>query len=148
MLELCRCKNCGEYLAAAMYNATTGNYAPLNSDDSDIFDIDVPDDDQSATAKLILLALSNQPNRPGDNNAIFRAEGNSLRSITSNESEDGWHIVGNTQYACPHCNAKLSRKGDESENDTDNIDSVEKFQLLKFRVSSEMISRFIAPSRI
>ena len=58
------------------------------------------------------------------------------------------HIVGNKNYSCPHCNAKLSRKGDDSETDTDNIESVEKFQLLKFRVSSEMISRFIAPSTL
>jgi hypothetical protein len=39
LLELCRCKHCGEYVAVALQNTTTGEYSPFVADDSDMFDL-------------------------------------------------------------------------------------------------------------
>lgn len=145
MLEICRCKNCGGYVAVAMYDTQSGEYVPLQSDDSDMFDFE--ESEENNADKLVLLALSNSANLKGDNNIILKVNGNILEPIEADEVKDGtWHIVGNTQYCCPYCNAKQSNRHDDLSKEPDMQQSQADFHLQRFRTSAELIARFLAPS--
>ncbi len=146
LLELCRCSHCGEYVATAMYNITTGEYEPYVVDDSDMFDIEENDGDD-ANVKFTVLGLSNTNNKVGDSNAKFVVKDNKLHPIIAGSMPEGsWHLVGNTQYSCPHCNSKLSNQKVDEEGDL-NFD-VEEIRLKKFRVSSDFVLRVITPSTL
>ena len=146
MLELTRCKRCGEFVAVALYNPATNEYEPLAADESDMFDIEEPEGD-AGTKHPIILGLRDDGVEMGDGNVMLKAVGGKLETLLPGESEPGkWHIVGNTKYRCPHCNAKVSnRKGDAPEEGEDS--GAERYaKLQRFRLSSEVISRFLAPS--
>ena len=145
MLELTRCKRCGEFVAVALYTPATNEYGPLASDDSDMFDLE-EQKDAAGTMHPIILGLSNDAVEMGDGNLMLKATGGKLENLLPGESSpDGWHVVGNTKYRCPHCNAKVSnRKGDAEDGEDTGAERYAKLQ--RFRLSSEVISRFLAPS--
>lgn len=147
LLELSRCKHCGEYVALALVNTDDWKYEPLTADDSDMFDLEEDEDGNSKT-KYAIFGLSKTSNLRGDNNVKFTVspEGK-LHPITGSEqmAENDWHLVANTQCCCPYCNTKQTRRRDtdrENEGDANMEDS----RLQKFRLSAEFISRMMAPS--
>ena len=146
LLELCRCKHCGEYVAVALQDTTTGVYEPYMADDSDMFDLNENDSDES-DMKFSILGLSNTENLPGDNNAKFIVQDRKLVPATAGSIPKGaWHVVGNTQYCCPYCNSKLTNKKSEEENDL--LADIEEARLVKFRLSADFMSRVIAPTTL
>ena len=146
LLELCRCKHCGEYVAVAAQNVSDGSYQPFAADDSDMFDL-VEDDSEESSIKFTILGLSKTKSIQGDNNASYIVDAGKLRPVSAGSIPEGqWHIVGNTQYCCPHCNSKLSNKKKEEENDL--LVDMEDARLSKFRISADFIGRIIAPTTL
>ena len=147
MLELTRCKNCGGFVAVALFDTATNAYEPLVSDDGDMFDIEEEGDVTKNTKRPIMLGFSKDDLVMGDGNVMLKAKDGRLENVQAGEMPGGgWHIVGNTNYRCPYCNAKVSnRKGDVPE-EADNPGSDGYAKLRRFRVSAEMISRALAPS--
>lgn len=148
LLELSRCKHCGEYVALAKVNNTPGDdfgkYQGLDRDDSDMFDLEEQDDD--AALKYAIIALSNKDNDKGDNNVIMKIEDNKLIPAGSDSNPHDWHLVVNTQCCCPYCNSKLTRKENDDETTSDANEYVEHAYLQKFRASADFISRRMAHS--
>ena len=161
LLELSRCKHCGEYVAIAQVDTSDWTYNPITTGDSDMFDLIEDDDDDSSSLKYTVFGLSDKANARGDHNVNFRVlPGGKLQPMTpaevveeerAHEGKDvryrPWHLVGNIQCCCPNCNAKLSRKH-ETEKDVENDanGSMDENRLQKFRLSAEFISRIMAPS--
>ena len=149
LLELSRCKHCGEYVALAIVDTADWTYEPLTSDDSDMFDLIDADDDDS-TKKYAIFGLTNEQNKKGDNNVQFRIlPGAKLQPLTPADSANnkGWHLVGNTQCCCPYCNTKQTKKNDtDKQLEGDANGNMEDNRLQKFRLSADFISRKIAPS--
>ena len=140
LLELSRCKHCGEYVAIAMVNTDPAQeggwaYEPLTTDDSDMFDL-VEVEDDASSMKYAIFGLSNGKNLKGDNNVKFSILPNGkLQPLTpGQESEDGtWHVIGNTQCCCPYCNTKQTTKRDtEKELEGDANGNMEDNRLQKF----------------
>jgi hypothetical protein len=149
LLELSRCKHCGEYVSLAMVDTENWTYEALSPDDSDMFDL-VESDDDTSTKKYAIFGLSNKRNTKGDNNVQFRVlPGAKLQPLTPAEAEReaGWHLVGNTQCCCPYCNTKQTKKNDtEKQLEGDANGNMEDNRLQKFRLSADFISRMLAPS--
>lgn len=150
LLELSRCKHCGEYVALAMVDMKDWTYGPIPTDDSDMFDIDVSDNDDRSTKRYVIFGLSNKKNEKGDNNVKFRVlPGARLQPLTPAEEDEveGWHIVGNTQCCCPYCNAKQTKRHNSDKDMEDDANgNMEDNRLQKFRLSADFISRMMAPS--
>lgn len=160
LLELMRCKHCGGYVAVAEMHTkgTTSTYEPIELDDSDMFDLpehssDDDDDDDSNITNVIFGLKNETASRASDNtgNVDYTVEGNHLKKDSTektghkkeNETKNEWHVVGNLHKKCPYCNTKLTR------NDVDDEDGENTFTpqcLDRFRLSSEFLSRLIAPS--
>ena len=147
LLELSRCKNCGEYVAVGMVDTNDWMYKALTPDDSDMFDLPDPDDEES-DLKYIIFALSNQANARGDNNVKFRVDKNQLINVEPGQIKPGeWHVIGNVQCRCPYCNSKQSRAHtNEKDMENDASGNMEDTRLQKFRLSADFISRLLAPS--
>lgn len=147
LLELSRCKSCGEYVGVGMVDVNTWEYKALAPDDSDMFDLPDPDDDDS-NLKYIIFALSNQANARGDNNVKFKIEDNKLINVKPGGIKPGeWHVIGNVQCRCPYCNSKQSRaRTNEKDIENDASGNMEDTRLQKFRLSADFISRLLAPS--
>lgn len=147
MIELTRCKNCGEYVTVVRRNKDNGAYNGLEPNDSDIFDLeDVVDDEEYETK---IFSLVNCRNKKGQGNSVYKLIDGKLMPALPGEVElDKWHLVANQHNKCPYCNCKLSKKTDSnSDLDAQTIEEVsEEGTLKKFRLSSEFISRIIAPS--
>jgi hypothetical protein len=148
MLELCRCKHCGEYVAIAQVNNTPGDdfhrYSAIERDDSDIFDIL---EDEDGETKYAIIGLAKGDNARGDNNISVVAQDGILETGSNVLENNDWHLVANTHCSCPYCNVKLSRKKESDERETgDSVESFDNAYLLKFRTSADFISRFMAPS--
>lgn len=161
LLELSRCKNCGEYVALALVDTDEWTYEPLTTDDSDMFDLIDDEEGKESTKKYAIFGLSNKKNIKGDNNVMFHIlPGGKLEAMTPAEIEEEekeeskcgessryWRIIGNTQCCCPNCNVKQTRKREtEKDIDSDALGNMEDSRLQKFRLSSEFISRVMAPS--
>lgn len=150
LLELSRCKHCGEYVALAQINATPGNefgnYRSLDHDDSDMFDFEeVADGD--AVMKHAVIALSKSDNVKGDNNMIVVPMNGKLMPSAGDTDVNEWHLVANTQRRCPYCNSKLTQKKDrDEEGGADASEGMEHAYLQKFRTSADFISRTLSPS--
>ena len=142
LLELSRCKHCGEYVAVARVNQQDMTYEPLVGDDSDMFDLQ-EDDESEAQTKYAIFGLSAQANMRGDNNARFQVVGNQLS--LAGQSDNEWHIVANLQKCCPYCNSKLT-KSSEQDMESDAQGDMDARRLQKFRLSADFIARLIAPS--
>lgn len=95
LLEMSRCKHCGEYLAIAeevKYDDGIG-YQPITMDDSDMFDLDNTED----TGKtLYVFGTTKSENAEYDNNIPYIIKGNRLLNVTaSNPAPKGWRIIAN-----------------------------------------------------
>ena len=148
LLELSRCKHCGEYVALALVDTEKWTYEPIATDDSDMFDL-VEDEDDDSSKKYAIFGLSRTKNISGDNNVKFQLLPDAtLKPLTPSEEIEGeWHIIGNTQCCCPYCNTKQSRKQEkEKDIEGDANGNMEDNRLQKFRLSSDFISRLMAPS--
>ena len=145
MLELSRCRTCGEYVAVARVNMKTGEYEAPMADDSDMFDLE--EDAPDADVKTVVFGLSHEGGCRGDNNQSFVVDPADPEKLIPSGDGEGWHIVGNTHCSCPYCGCKQTRKvADEKDGDTEvNLDENET-KLVKFRTSPDFISRLIAPA--
>ena len=144
LIELSRCKHCGEYVAIAEVNFANSTYQPITMDDSDMFDLD---DTENTAKKYLIFGMSEEPVMPGDNNAPYILKGNEFHEGI----EPGkWHVIGNTQCSCPYCGSKLTKQSKMDEDNPDIIqnDEQDNKKLQKFRVAADFISRKIAPSTL
>ena len=150
LLEMSRCKHCGEYVAIAeevKYDDGIG-YQPISMDDSDMFDLDNTED----TGKtLYVFGTTKSENAEYDNNIPYIIKGNRLLNVTaSNPAPKGWRIIANAHCQCPYCGTKLTKQAKQDEDNADVIqaDEEDAKKLQKFRVASDFISRLIAPSTL
>lgn len=150
LLELSRCKHCGEYVALTRVNTSYGKdygkYEPLERVDSDMFDL-IEDFDAEEDKKYYIVSLSNHSTTKGDNNIAVRINGDRLITAPELTEDVDWHLVANTHGCCPCCNSKLTHKKDDDEKaPSEQNDAVTNSFLFKFRISPEFISRILAPS--
>ncbi len=144
MLELSRCRTCGEFVAIAKVNMKTGEYDAPMADDSDMFDLE--EDDPDASIKTVVFGLTNGAGRRGDNNQPFYIDPTDPTKVVPGPGPSGkWHLVGNTHCSCPYCNHRQTRKKVDEKEDSDIRLDDEATRLMKFRVSPDFISRVIAP---
>ena len=150
LLEMSRCKHCGEYVAIAeevKYDDGIG-YQPITMDDSDMFNLDNTED----TGKtLYVFGTTKSENAEYDNNIPYIIKGNRLLNVTaSNPAPKGWRIIANAHCQCPYCGTKLTKqtKQDEDNSDVIQTDEEDAKKLQKFRVAPDFISRLIAPSTL
>lgn len=146
LLELNRCKHCGEYLTVAEVDFTESTYRPLTMDDSDMFDLEEADNSRKP---LLVFAMTNEPLKVGDNNAHIEIAGNKFSEVRSSERyADRWSIIANTQCSCPYCGTKLTKQKGESNPEIATTDEEDNKKLQKFRVSADFLARLIAPSTL
>lgn len=150
LLEMSRCKHCGEYVAIAeevKYDDGIG-YQSITMDDSDMFDLDNTED----TGKtLYVFGTTKSENAEYDNNIPYIIKGNRLLNVTaSNPAPKGWRIIANAHCQCPYCGTKLTKQAKQDEDNADVIqtDEEDAKKLQKFRVAPDFISRLIAPSTL
>lgn len=150
LLEMSRCKHCGEYVAIAeevKYDDGIG-YQPITMDDSDMFNLDNTED----TGKtLYVFGTTKSENAEYDNNIPYIIKGNRLLNVTaSNPAPKGWRIIANAHCQCPYCGTKLTKQAKQDEDNADVIqtDEEDAKKLQKFRVAPDFISRLIAPSTL
>ena len=150
LLEMSRCKHCGEYVAIAeevKYDDGIG-YQPITMDDSDMFDLYNTED----TGKtLYVFGTTKSENAEYDNNIPYIIKGNRLLNVTaSNPAPKGWRIIANAHCQCPYCGTKLTKQAKQDEDNADVIqtDEEDAKKLQKFRVAPDFISRLIAPSTL
>ena len=150
LLEMSRCKHCGEYVAIAeeVKHDDGIGYQPITMDDSDMFDLDNTED----TGKtLYVFGTTKSENAEYDNNIPYIIKGNRLLNVTaSNPAPKGWRIIANAHCQCPYCGTKLTKQAKQDENNVDVIqtDEEDAKKLQKFRVAPDFISRLIAPSTL
>ncbi len=151
LLELCRCRKCGEYVAVGRVDETEHVYEALQTDDSDMFDLVEDDDTTGNKPKTYIFALSKDTEAGADNIFMTHSstDDNGILPALPHEIEpDQWHLIANTRYCCPYCHHTVSahREADKTA-DSDEID-LEEHRLYKFRTSAEFISRLLAPSTL
>ena len=150
LLEMSRCKHCGEYVAIAeevKYDDGIG-YQPITMDDSDMFDLDSTEE----TGKTLYVFGTTQSEEADyDNNIPYIIKGHRLLNVTaSHPAPKGWRIIANAHCQCPYCGTKLTKqaKPDEDNPDAIQTDEEDTKKLQKFRVAADFISRLIAPSTL
>lgn len=150
LLELSRCKHCGEYVALAKVNTEDWTYEAIATDDSDMFDLEMADSEDNESKKYVIFGLSNEKNLKGDGNVKFRLLPDAkLEPMTpADEKEtEGWHVIGNIQSCCPYCNTKQTKNHNTDKDlEGDANGNMEDNRLQKFRLSADFISRIMAPS--
>ena len=113
-----------------------------------MFDLGV-DDDEESDIKQIVFALTNKGISDESHTGIYEIEGNKVLPANSVEYKaNAWHLIGNEYKECPCCRTKLTRYAADKKKD-DNSDaevSTQDMRLQKLRLSSEFISRILAPS--
>lgn len=148
LLELNRCKNCGEFVAVGLLDKKEHKVYPVESDDSDMFDLGL-DDDEESDIKQIVFALTNKGISDESHTGIYEIEGNKVMPANSVDYKaNAWHLIGNEYKECPCCRTKLTRYAADKRKD-DNSDAEvnpQDMRLQKLRLSSEFISRILAPS--
>ena len=151
LLELSRCKHCGEYVAIAEeVKLKDGGiaYQPITMDDSDMFDLDIT---EGTSKTYYIFGTSNREDTEFDNNAPYIIEGNRMLNVTANTPVGpGWHVIANTQCQCPYCGTKLTKQSKPDDDNPDQIPGEEEDmkKLQKFRIASDFVSRLIAPSTL
>lgn len=147
LVELTRCKNCGEYVAIVRRDKEDGSYHGIEPEDNDIFDLEDVGEDGEWETKV--FSLANYRSKKGQGNSTYRLVGGKLMPALPGEvNPEEWHLVANQHSQCPYCNCKLSRAID-SDNGFDaqtRAEINEEGTLRKFRLSAEFISRVMAPS--
>ncbi|MBD5427331.1 MAG: DEAD/DEAH box helicase, partial [Treponema sp.] len=142
LIELSRCKHCGEYVAIAQINKRDSSYGPIIMDDSDMFELEPNEEEQS---DKFIFAVTDKKLQAGDNNCGFKIIGDKFIEAPGSMNDDGgWRIIANTQNRCPHCRTKLTKTIGEAESE-DSIEEEDGKKLQKFRFSADLISRIIAP---
>ena len=150
LLELSRCKHCGEYVAIAEETETEEGigYQPITMDDSDMFDLDSSEE----TGKTLFVFATTNSNQPVyDNNVPYITKGRRLLNVTaSRPAPDGWHVIANAHCQCPYCGTKLTKQAKQDEDNPDAVqtDEEDMKKLQKLRVAPDFISRLIAPSTL
>jgi len=151
LLEMSRCKHCGEYLAIAeevkLDDGSIG-YQPITMDDSDMFDLDST---ENTGKTYYVFGTTNNEGDEYDNNIPYIIKGNRMLNVTAgNPAPHGWRVIANAQCQCPYCGTKLTKqsKQDEENPDAVQLDEEDMKKLQKFRVASDFISRLIAPSTL
>ena len=149
LLELSRCKHCGEYVAVARIDIEHWTYESIATDDSDMFDLE-DEEEEGGNKKYAIFGLSNGQNMRGDNNVKFSiSPDGKLTPLTlaTAPQEGEWHVVGNLQGCCPYCNTKQTKSHNTERDIEDDADgNMEDNRLQKFRLSADFISRILAPS--
>lgn len=152
LLELCRCRHCGEFLAVGMLEKPDGKLYPMESSDTDMFDLGGDDNDDDTEIKQTVFALSNTPVTDDDHTGSYDIEGLNVKPSTAKSyCPTEWHIIGNEYRECPCCRKKLTQYGntkDKKKEESDAEETVEDMRLVKLRLSSEFISRVLAPSTL
>lgn len=151
LLEMSRCKHCGEYVAIAeemkMDDGSIA-YQPITMDDSDMFDME---DTEYTSKTYYVFGTSNRTDTEYDNNVPYIIKGNRMVNVTAgNPVEKGWHVIANAQCQCPYCGTKLTKqsKADEDNPDQIQVDEEDVKKLQKFRIAADFVSRLIAPSTL
>jgi len=151
LLEMSRCKHCGEYVAIAeemkMDDGSIA-YQPISMDDSDMFDLD---DTENTSKTYYVFGTSNTQDTEYDNNAPYIIKGNRMVNVTAaNPVGPGWHVIANAQCQCPYCGTKLTKTSKQDEDNPDQVQSDEEDmkKLQKFRIAADFVSRLIAPSTL
>lgn len=150
LLEMSRCKHCGEYLAIAEEVKMDDGigYRPITTDDSDMFDLD---NIEETGRTLYVFGTTNSDEPKYDNNIPYIIKGNRLLNVTANNpAPKGWKIIANAHCQCPYCGTKLTKQSRQDEDNPDVIqtDEEDAKKLQKFRVAPDFISRVIAPSTL
>ena len=146
LLELTRCKHCGEFLAVGMVEKPDGKLYAMESDDSDMFDLG--SDEDSSDLKQTVFALSNKPITDTSHTGSYDIEGANIKPSTiSSYRPNEWHLIGNEYHECPCCRKKLTRS-ESKKKDSDAEEIVEDMRLQKLRLSADFISRILAPSTL
>lgn len=138
MLELCRCRHCGEYITTARRNTDDNTYSAPVQTDSDMFDLEVP---ASRKEKNLVFNRSRGENIiPGNDNMAVAIEGNKIINRPGIADGQDWVTVANTDNRCPNCGIKLSTyRTEDIENDEDFV------KISKFRIPADLVSRWLAP---
>ena len=151
LLELCRCKHCGEFVAIGMLEKPDGKLYPMESDDTDMFDLG-DDDDEEVEIKQTVFALSNTPVTNDDHTGSYDIVGLNIKPSTAKTYRPSeWHLIGNEYKECPCCRKKLTRYGSaigKKKEESDAEENLEDMRLVKLRLSSEFISRILAPTTL
>ncbi len=147
LIELTRCKNCGEYVAVVRRSKDDGTYHGLEPDESDIFDLE--EDAADGCYETKVFSLANYRNKKGQGNSSYMLyDGKLIPALPGEIEPEKWHLVANQHSKCPYCNCKLTKRqdsdGDFDAQTTEEIN--EEGTLKKFRLSAEFISRLMAPS--
>lgn len=151
LLEMSRCKHCGEYVAIAeevKLNDGSIGYQPITMDDSDMFDLDYTEESNKT---YYVFATSKSIDSLHDNNAPYIINGKRMLNVTAaNPVPDGWRVIANTQCQCPYCGVKLTKQANQDEDNPDAIqlDEEDGKKLQKFRIAADFVSRLIAPSTL
>lgn len=149
LLEMSRCKHCGEYVAIAEEVKRDDGiaYQPITMDDSDMFDLDNTEN----TGKTYYVFGTSCKDTEFDNNVPYIIQGDRMMNVTAgNPASKGWHVIANAQCQCPYCGTKLTKKekADEDNPDAIQLDEQDAKKLQKFRVAPDFVSRLIAPSTL
>ena len=150
LLEMSRCKHCGEYVAIAEEVKMDDGiaYSPITMDDSDMFDLE---ETENTGKTYYIFGTSNRTDAEFDNNAPYIIKGNRMLNVTAgNPAGAGWHVIANTQCQCPYCGTKLTKQSKQDEDNPDQVqlDEEDAKKLSKFRVAPDFVSRLIAPSTL
>jgi hypothetical protein len=141
LLELCRCKQCGNFVAFGQIESEgneTYRFKRRESENENIFlnedNADTDHEDQDNTgAGLIAFGIKPDDFDEQDNSAFLGRVSNSVFTITDDTDANLITVKG---AKCPYCS--------DVETDEDQSEDIRRgFQ--SFRVSSEFISRIIAP---
>ena len=150
LLEMSRCKHCGEYVAIAEEKKMDDGsiaYQPITMDDSDMFDLE----DTDNISKTYYVFGTSNSQEPGYNNVPYIIKGNRMQNVTaSNPVGPGWHVIANAQCQCPYCGTKLTKTSKQDEDNPDQVqtDEEDTKKLQKFRIAPDFVSRLIAPSTL
>ncbi len=149
-LELMRCEHCGEYFAVGeSVPGSSHKFRALTASAEDIFV-----DDKDSPASKLVFGLTNkeidEEARDGDN--LVTIKGDEYHK-EENTFINGWSIVQNVKYCCPHCHKRVLGSDKESSKKADTelqIEESENNSINKnaraFRVYAPLISRTLAPS--
>lgn len=144
-LELMRCEKCGEYFAVAEEVPGKANkYRAYAKDAGNMFDVNSP----SRNNKLHFAITDKQEAIKRDGNLVYEINGDEFTNVSSRDDNN---IIANINNACPHCAADISskkKKKNEKDNDGEDEGLInEDWRVARtFRISSEFISRTLAPS--
>lgn len=142
LLELSRCRTCGEYSAIAKIDEKTGEYCAPVADDSDMFDIEEESNDSDK--KTAIIGLTDMADDSLENLQYYHTHPGSNRHLVKGILPKGnWQLAANVNYCCPYCGNKQTRN--MPNNDSDTLSDSNDMKMMRFRVSADFISRIIAP---